>query len=143
MRSPSGESAFTPLGNPGWKTMSGSASDPERRWIACGRRSWSSAPSSSPERSGRGSVADRVALSREERCQAQIGQIEQVAEIPPIERFALGRGLDFDEGTVARADDIAVDRGTAILDIIEVKNRHATDNPDAYCRDRSRERVSI
>lgn len=84
-----------------------------------------------------------MALSRKERSQTEIGQVEQFTQISPFEGFTFGGGLDLNERAVSRADDIAVDRGTAVLDIIEIENRNAAHGADADRGDQRRQRVSI
>src|SRR5215211_3379201 len=129
--------------NPGWRNTCGSASDPGRPWIACDLRSWNSGRSSSSERSTQGRGTYGVTLSREERCQTEIRQIEQFAEIPPFERLTFGCGLDLNKRAISRANDIAVDRSTTVLDIIEVEDRHAAHDTDTDSGNRWRQRVSI
>jgi len=129
--------------NRGWKTMSESASGLRRPWIACERRCSISRQRWSDKKSGGSRGANSLALCREECFQAKIGKIEQLDKITPVERFAFGRRLNLDERPISCPDDIAVNRSGAVLDIVEIENRHAAHDADADRGDGRRQRVSI
>src|SRR2546423_5235322 len=57
-------------------------------------------------------------------------QLEQLVELVATERHALGRGLHLDEAVVAGHDDVQVDVGARVLDVVEVEQELAADDPE-------------
>src|SRR5204862_968517 len=72
-----------------------------------------------------GPLATRVEgllLHRDQAADAGARQCEQCIETRAVERRLLGRPLDLDELTGAGHDDVHVDSGTRVLDVVEVED---------------------
>ena len=70
------------------------------------------------------------------------GEVEQLVQQRPAERFALGSSLYLDEGALARAHDVHVRVGADVLGVLEVEARLAVDDADADRGNRPAQRLT-
>src|SRR5512132_4097319 len=70
-----------------------------------------------------------LSLSDSDLLDTTRGQVEQDIELVAVERRALGRRLHLDQPAVAGHDHIHVHLGGGILDVVEVEERLALDDP--------------
>src|SRR5438309_5376559 len=74
---------------------------------------------------------ERPSLKRDEPADAGGGQRQQLVEARAAEGRLLRGALDLDELAGARHDDVHVDGGAGVLDIVQVEHGHAADDADA------------
>src|SRR5262245_18503406 len=80
--------------------------------------------------------SDCILLSFLDHRDAARGQLEQLVELVPAERHALGRRLHLDQATVPGHHHVQVDVRGRVLDVVEVEQQLAADNPERDRRDR-------
>src|SRR5438067_7225326 len=84
---------------------------------------------------------DGLLLARRQLLDAAGCQVEQVVEPFAVEWDALRGRLHLDESPVTRHDDVEVDVGARVLDVVEVEQRLAVDDANRDGGDRARERL--
>src|SRR5439155_10255268 len=84
---------------------------------------------------------DGLLLARRQLLDSAGCQVEQLVEPFAAEWDALRGRLHLDESPVACHDDVDVDVGARVLDVVEVEQRLAVDDPDRDRGDRARERL--
>lgn len=70
------------------------------------------------------------------------GEVEERVELLAVEGLGLGGALDFDEASVAGADDVHVGLGTHVLLVAQVEERGAVDDADGDGGDGAGERFA-
>src|SRR5207249_7728329 len=84
---------------------------------------------------------DGLLLARHQLLDAACCEIEQGVEPFAVERNALRGRLHLDEPPVAGHDDVEIDVGARVLDVVEIEQRLAVDDADRHGGDRTRERL--
>src|SRR6266545_1957127 len=74
----------------------------------------------------------RSALERDEAADPLLGEVQQRVEASAGERRLLGGPLDLHELSAAGHDDVHVDLGARILDVVEVEDGLASHDPHAH-----------
>src|SRR4051794_25008095 len=80
---------------------------------------------------------DGLLLARRQLLDAACCEVEEVVEPFAVERNTFRGRLHLDESPVARHDDVEVDVGARVLDVVEVEQRLAVDDANRHGGDRA------
>src|SRR5262245_13485334 len=101
----------------------------------------SSASSEESDGMSAGSSIERVLLRRADLGDPAGAEIQQLVQRVSVERRALGGRLHLDEPLGAGHDEVQVDLGARVLQVVEVEQQLPVDDPERDRRDRVRQRA--